>query len=343
MGFNRKIALRNYYVNLITRPHKKESFIWWVLKGLSFIYGIIVELRNFLYDKNILLEKVIFNKVIIGIGNISWGGTGKTPLAILLFQELEKKNVKVAVITKGYAQDEFLLLKETIHSVFDVKDRENFLKKNKDFDVYILDDSFQYRKIKKNVEILLINNFQRENHLIPAGYLREPFKNIRRADLILVTHYLGNQEDKREWIEKVKKFNQEAKIFFSFYKIKKFTSLDKKSIPKNYFLTRNIGALSGIGFPQGFMKIIEDEGIKIKEKVILTDHEYVDRERLENIESIFNRVGVEDILITHKDFYHIDFSEKRLNYFIVEVEMAIDNKEEFLKYVYDKIDKNSFK
>ena len=182
-----------------------------LLYPLALIYGVITGIKNFLYDAAIL-PSVEFRQPVICVGNITVGGTGKTPHTEYL-AGLLKENFRVAVLSRGYKRksrgfrivtpastvaesgDEPLQISRKYPDVLVAVDRNRvngvrrIMETKPDTEVIILDDAFQHRRITPGFSILL-SDFNRpiiSDHLLPYGNLRESLSNIRRADVILVT------------------------------------------------------------------------------------------------------------------------------------------------------------
>lgn len=180
---------------------------------LSFFYGLIVELRNFLFDSGILSSQK-FRIPIISVGNITVGGTGKTPHTELLLQTLSEE-VKVAMLSRGYKRETkgFYLANEQSNSQ-NIGDEpyqmflkfpkvkiavdnnrchgiETLLKKEfgPDLNAIILDDAYQHRYVSPGINILLIdyNRPITKDKMLPYGNLREPAHNKDRANIVIVT------------------------------------------------------------------------------------------------------------------------------------------------------------
>jgi tetraacyldisaccharide 4'-kinase len=189
---------RNYLLKVLLLP-------------VSFIYGIVVFIRNTLFDAG-LLPSERFPFPVISIGNITAGGTGKTPHVEYLVSIL-KDEFKVAVLSRGYKRkssgfriagmyskvsevgDEPLQIKkkfpgaEVAVSAARVKGIRRLLNHNDKIQAVILDDAFQHRWVKPGISILLIDYHRPVNrdNLLPAGYLREPVSSIKRASIVVIT------------------------------------------------------------------------------------------------------------------------------------------------------------
>jgi tetraacyldisaccharide 4'-kinase len=182
-----------------------------LLYPLSLLYGAVTWFRNFLYDSGILKSQE-FDVPVICVGNITVGGTGKTPHCEYI-TDLLKEEFNVAVLSRGYKRESsgFLIVKPEMHpsdtgdeplqicrkfpDITVAVDRsrvngvKSILKERAETQVIILDDGFQHRKIKPGYTILL-SDFSRlmiHDHILPFGDLRESVSNMRRADIILIT------------------------------------------------------------------------------------------------------------------------------------------------------------
>jgi tetraacyldisaccharide 4'-kinase len=328
------LKLKRAYLTLIEKDKKTyfEQFVFLFLLIFSFIFKLIATLRNFLYNKN-LLKIYRIDKKIISIGGISWGGSGKTSMVIYLHKYLSSQ-FRVASITKGYATDEYSLIKAQVKDVFDAKNRVDLIKQlASDFDVFILDDGFQYRKLARDLDIVLIRreNLQDDLLLIPAGSFREPLRSLGRADIVIVTYC---KEDQLHQIKsKIVGINNNLRIFSANYEFKKILDRDKNEVSLDYFKGKRVGLLTAIGNPRGFLEKLSQVGIRFQKALVYPDHYQFWGPQLRDIEDDFLREDIKDIVITYKDFYHLNLKETRLNYFIFEVELKIDREEEFLEEV----------
>jgi tetraacyldisaccharide 4'-kinase len=182
-----------------------------ILFPFSWLYGMVIWIRNSLYD-NRVFKSTGFNIPLISVGNITVGGTGKTPHVEYLAGLLNGK-YSVATLSRGYRRktrdfriastdstvheigDEPLQIKKRFPEITVAVDRkrvngiEKLMKQNPPVEVILMDDAYQHRSVKPGFSVLLID-YSRPldaDHLLPAGMLREPAKNITRANIILVT------------------------------------------------------------------------------------------------------------------------------------------------------------
>ena len=181
------------------------------LLPLSWCYGLAVKLRNFLFETGALKSRS-FSVPVIAVGNITVGGTGKTPHVEYL-ADLLKDQFNVAVLSRGYKRkskgfiiaqrdtamrdigDEPYQMKQKFPSVTIAVDKnrchgiDTLMENDKDLDVILLDDAFQHRYVKPGINILLVDYHRLiiYDTLLPAGRLREPLQGKDRADIVIVT------------------------------------------------------------------------------------------------------------------------------------------------------------
>jgi tetraacyldisaccharide 4'-kinase len=270
------------------------------------------------------------DKPVISIGNITWGGNGKTPIVIALLKLLIKNNLNPVVLTRGYCRktrkpillyngasntnvldsgDEPLLIARSVphaNVIVGANRYKNALKfRNKlQPDIYILDDGFQHWNIYRNMDIVCLNAFKPFGNgcLIPSGPLREPPKSLKRAKIIIITNsdMITDVElsNLKQLIMTLCR-NEPIITYYGNIKYKQINlctdfdfNLLRSSNTKNY-------ALSGIGFPEGFYNSIKRSGIKLESSIRLRDHCYFNRNILNKI--IQPKVDNSYFIVTEKD------------------------------------------
>ncbi len=325
--------IKSAYVNFLEKEKKSflESFVFIFLYCLSLFYGFLVYCRNSLYDRGILRVSSI-DKKVISVGNVSWGGCGKTSLVSFIHETL-KPACRVASITKGYARDEFLFLKEKLGDVYDSKNRVALLKKlRNNYDVFILDDGFQYRKLNRDLDIVMMaaKEFKKRPYLLPADIFREPLKSIKRADMVVLNHW-REISDIDSFKRKLLKINSRLKVYLADYRLKRVLDKNRRAIDIDYFYGKDCAVLSGIGYPGGFISLVKDSGIKAEKVILYPDHHEFSALEITKIEDSLKKLGINDIIITYKDFYHLDLSKAAMNYFIMDAELKIEGEKDFVK------------
>lgn len=176
---------------------QKKSFIFWPIKFilflLSLIYGQWVKFAIFLYQKQLVKPKKI-DGVVISVGNITLGGTGKTPLVFYLAKKIENYGKKVAILTRGYGEDEKFMFQQGLAHIpilvgrDRVKNANLAITKNK-VDVLLLDDAMQQWGIYKDLEIVVIDSVNPfgNGYLLPRGISREPLSGLNRGHIFVIS------------------------------------------------------------------------------------------------------------------------------------------------------------
>ena len=234
---------------------KNKSFVSYFLLPFTLITLLIIFLRKK------LIKSIKFKISVICIGNIYLGGTGKTPFAIFLANNLLKIKKKPVIIRKFYKShsDEYNMIKKHFDQLITSNSRVEAIKRAEfsNFDTVILDDGFQDYSIKKKLNIICFNQNQLigNGFVLPAGPLRDSLNSLIQANIIII-----NGEKNFEFEKKILKINPYLDIFYSHY------------IPENIdkFKGKEILAIAGIGNPENFFQLIENNGLIIKKKIGLS-------------------------------------------------------------------------
>ena len=279
-------------------------------------YSFLLRCVYFLYRINILRSHKMRAKVI-SVGNITLGGTGKTPFVIALAENIKAMGKKPAVLSGGYGNDESHLLEERLQDlpVLTGKNRvknaeiaENRLGSN----CVILDDGFQHYRIKRDLDIILIDatcpfgNMK----LFPRGILREPLARLKDADIAILTKCdmgRGNIDYIRNIL---KRFNDKIEIAESFYQPVGFRKLFfEELMPVTCIKDKRIALLAGIANTRYFEWMAGSLGAEIAEKFYYTDHyQYKEKDavRLKRLKNITQEI---EIFVLRIDF-RISSNEK---------------------------------
>ena len=271
-----------------------------------------------------------FKIPIICVGNIYIGGTGKTPLSIILAKELAEKGRKPAILRKYYQDhiDEYNLIKKYFKDLIINENRltglEEIIKSS--FDIVILDDGLQDSRIKKDLKIVCFNHYQLIGNglVLPAGPLRESLSALKNANIVII-----NGQKNKIFENKILKINQNLEIFYSFYKP---TNLDQ-------FKSKKLLAIAGIGNPENFFKLMEQNNLEISEKIIFPDHYQLSKIELQ---SIINQAEDKNyqVVMTEKDYFKINhYKFSKINY--LKVSLEIENKQKLFNKINELYDKNN--
>jgi tetraacyldisaccharide 4'-kinase len=335
----------------------------WLFMPLMPLYGFATILRNWFFDIGIL-HSIDVGVPVISIGNITVGGTGKTPIVKNVAAILLESGKHVAIISRGYgrntkgtivvsngksiladassAGDEPLLLAEQLRNAIVIVDEDRVRgakKAIKEFgsDVIVLDDGFQYRYIKREKNIVLIDSYQSpfDTLLLPAGYRRELNSSFKRVDAVVVTKANGMDEAlpllEREELESiVNKFSssfQPTGIRHLFGGVKQSLEMLKK---------HTAIALCGIARPESFRHSLETCGVVVKESFNFSDHHKFTRDDIEQVVSVFNKTKTDFIITTEKDAVRLKQFEKILHKMpivMLTMDVVVHQNNEWKKYL----------
>ncbi|MBI4682252.1 MAG: tetraacyldisaccharide 4'-kinase [Nitrospirae bacterium] len=322
---------------------------------LSALYGLGLSCKKFYCrNPNRLPAKVI------SIGNLTLGGTGKTPAVIAVAQEAKKRGHNPCILTRGYkgkakdiafvsrgegpllnpleAGDEAYLMAETLKRVTIIKGKDRFRAGIAAFDnaqfaivnlqappLFILDDGFQHWKLHRDVDVLLIdatNPFGNEK-LFPEGRLREPLRAMKRAHIIVITKAdMAIQGAITAITRRIKQYNSDAPIFTASHKPAGLISASGEAAELNTLRNKQIYAFSGIANPAYFQSTLRSSGARIVEFMNFRDHHIYSRKDMDKIKS--EALGLE-IVTTEKDLVKLKELDIPDNLSALTIEFSIEN------------------
>lgn len=315
---------------------------------LSLIYGLVVKLVSFIYG----IKPYRLDCKVISVGNITLGGTGKTPFVEMLTKYLSEEGHKVAVLIRGYKRkianynfeipsylnmgDEAYLLSKNLTKIPVLVGRDRIknakiAKEKFDIDTIILDDGFQHWKLFRDLDIVLVDakNPFGNGYLIPRGILREPLSSLRRTEIVVLTK-TDSKEDVSLILEKIRKISPQAKIFKAEYQPQEFIDISKNRYPLSFIKGKEICFVCGIADPDSFESTLNDLGVKVILKFVFFDHyEYKETDIKKIIDSCIKN-NVKIIVTTEKDYVRLEgFSERLRSYlFVLRSQMKITEDEE---------------
>ena len=328
-----------------------------ILFPFAILYDFVTRIRNFFFDAGIF-SQTSFKTPVIVVGNLSVGGTGKTPQIEYLIRLL-KSNYKTAVLSRGYKRNTngFVLLNEN-HLAADVGDEPlQYFKKFKSIDiavdadrvggigrliahnapeVILLDDAFQHRKVKGSFYLLLtkFNDLFIDDYLLPTGGLRESKYGAKRADVILVTKCPRDIaiEDLNIIRQKLFKFNK--KIFFTSIsyanKIKGAAEIFTLEL-KNF----EVLLITGIANPTPLTAYLKSLNVNFKHLKYADHHHFLDKEIRDIKEKFEAMQSSKLILTTEKDYVRLLHKIDDLYYLPIETTFLNNEKEAFNKVIND--------
>ena len=362
--------IRTFFEQKIYSSLSEESFfkrfLLFPLYLIALFYQLLIQLRHTFYKTGVLKSYSLPCRVI-SVGNITMGGTGKTPTVIYLAQLFKEKGMKTTVLSRGYkgksaekvavvsngerillnaqdAGDEPFLLAKALPGVPVIIGSNRVLSgqyaiEHFSPEILLLDDGFQHLKLKREVDILLIDLHYGfgNGHLLPRGILREPLNHLNRAHLFLLTKRTDSHDDKAI-VEKIKSYNPDAQIFFAGYEIKCITTLkEEKEIDHSKLNGKKVLALSGIANPNYFSYLLGQHGMCVTEERRMSDHYCYTPHDASTLSEYLNRIDF--IVTTAKDSVKMDKEVfKKLPILVLEIVLKIPDEEGFKKALFKFID-----
>ena len=335
-----------------------------VLKGLSYLFLTVVSIRYFLYRTG-LLRRYPLGTQVISIGNVTAGGTGKTPVTEIFARTLAAEGRKVAILSRGYRRkeapwwqrlftqviekplvvsdgrrvlldsatggDEPYMLASNLPGVAVVVDRNRvkagrYAVNRLGCDTLILDDGFQYQKLKHSIEVVLVdstNPFGNGN-MLPRGILREPVRNLKRADIIFLTKCRGDVSAVKE---EIRRYNTTAEIVECNHTPKVMKDVwSREEFPLDWLRDKTVCTLSGIASPKGFENSLRHLGAKV-----VWCERYADHHRYDASEVLYalNRtadMGADALVTTEKDavrFPRLETAPVKCLYLRIAIEILV--------------------
>ena len=365
-------ALEHFVVECMNEKKFTHSAIF--MRGFLFFisrfYRHIVQFRHWLYDKGIIRRHPL-GCLVVSIGNLTCGGTGKTPVVEVFARNLSKKGRKVAILSRGYksrdrsfwekikaqgnskknevpprivsdginlllnsdmAGDEPYMLASNLKDVLVFVDKDRvksgrYAISEYEVDTLILDDGFQYLDLKPHINIVLVDStlpFD-NHHTLPRGLLREPIKNIRRANYVFLTKSNGGNH-----LRHLKRFiehhNRHAEIIECCHKPQYLENVFKKDerLPLNTLKGKKIATVCGIASPGGFEDFLSDWGAEIVYKERFADHHTYTLQEMIDFVNNTKAAGAVWILTTEKDAVRMPrMSRRDVPFYFLRIEIDI--------------------
>ena len=365
---NRIERLESYLVKLIQEKGADQNqpfgirFLLGVLAVFSCVFAWVVSLRYLLYRLG-LLRRYPLGIQVISIGNVTAGGTGKTPVTEIFARTLAAEGRKVAILSRGYRRkeapwwqrvftqvilkplvvsdgkhvlldsavggDEPYMLASNLPGVAVVVDRDRvkagrYAIKRLGCDTLILDDGFQYQKLKHSIEVVLVDSTNPfgNGRMLPRGILREPARHLKRADIIFLTKCRG---DSSQVIEEIRQYNRTAEIVECNHAPRVLKDVwSREEFPLEWLRGKTLCTLSGIASPKGFENSLRHLGSKV-----VWCERYADHHRYAPSEILYalNRtadMGADALVTTEKDavrFPRFETSPVRCLYLRISIEI----------------------
>lgn len=291
------------------------------MNPLTGLYGAATALRNTLFDRGVLSSRRL-QRPVVSVGNLSVGGSGKTPFVIALGELLKARGIRFDVLTRGYGRKtRGVLVVETGGSATDFGDEPLLIARRLGVPVivgesrydagqvaeqkfqpqlHILDDGFQHRSLARDFDIVLMTERDFDDRLLPLGRLREPLSSLRRADVIALPQDFTVPETA------IKSLALQEKPI---WRMKREVSVTDAPIAPVVFC--------GIARPQQFFAQVRAAGIMPAVEVRFRDHHAYDKRDLDRLRALRSRLGASGFLTTDKDAVNLGTLQEELKPLVV--------------------------
>ena len=345
--------------NIASRVLRNEGNSWCLfpLFSASILYSGIIRLRNLFYQTGLFKVRKLGCRVI-SVGNITVGGTGKTPMVIMLANLLKEKGYRPAILSRGYrgkkkrrvnvvsdgkyilsgpdeAGDEPVLIAKFVKNIPVITGKDRYLTgkyaiKHFGADVLILDDAFQHRSLFRDIDIVLLDNQKPfgNGFVIPRGELREPASALRRADIIVLTG-TGETVISGKWSGARGEWSG-THIFEACRKPRALLKGEAgDTYPLEHLHGKKILAFAGIAGPDSFKKTIAFAGGEVIAFISFPDHHVYTQDDVIKIQKAALQSSAQIILTTEKDGIKlIDFPDFLRDIYLLRIEMEISPSQE---------------
>ena len=299
-----------------------------ITRVMSWGYGLGIGHVNRKFDRGVGVTKL--DVPVISIGNLSAGGTGKTPMVHWVANELIKAGKHPAIAMRGYKaapgemgdeEREHRLALPGIPVVAQpdrIAGLEKLFASDEQVDCVILDDGFQHRKIGRDVDIVLIDASSPPygDALLPRGFLRDPASSLKRADAIVITHReMVNDEQLADLVGWIKREVSDCPVAVTSHRweaVAVYTNSPKSQgwavehADCEHFKGKKIVGMCAIGNPAGFFGQIQAQGWELVEEVELPDHHDLDDDEVGWLCDLANRPRVDALCMTRKDWVKVN-------------------------------------
>ncbi len=320
----------------------------------SLLYGIGLACKR--YSQTRLKDPERLPSKVISIGNLTLGGTGKTPAVIALAQEAKRRGLMPCILTRGYrgrakgpcfvskgdkplmdarqAGDEAFLMADLLRGIPVVKGKERYkagllatesLQVPSSSLIFILDDGFQHWRLHRDIDILLIdatNPFGNES-LFPEGIMREPLSAMKRAHFIIITRAdMVEPGAIREITGKIRQYNLESPVFTASHRATGLTDISGIARGLDYLCGKRIYAFSGIANPAYFQATLALNGAQVVKFRKFRDHHIYTQKEMDNI---IKDAGGLDIVTTEKDLVKLKGLKVPGTLYALKIEFSIED------------------
>ncbi len=339
-GLKHGAAIIQYIFHIAHAPKRPwyAFILLGLLRGLSYIYGFGARVNLWMYEAGILSRRKL-DCCVISIGNITVGGTGKTPTAQRVAMMIKDMGYRVVILNRGYrshwdkplgvvsdgkkifmtsyeAGDEAYLMAKMMPGIPVVigKNRDvtgSYAVDNLHAEVIIMDDGYQHWQLNRDLDIVLVDtlNLFGNGNLLPRGILREPLNHLNRADMFLFTKSDQSSQLTRDILtENIRQYNTEAPIVESIHHAREFVEIadwykgiQQNPIPLEELKSKKVMVFSAIGNPSSFEQNVSGCGLEILEAIRYPDHHDYGMLEMQYIGERAAELNADALITTGKD------------------------------------------
>lgn len=301
----------------------KRSSGWLrLLWPLSVLYSSIARTKAWSYERGIFRKRKLPGTVI-SVGNLTVGGTGKTPMVLAIAEHLAEEGMHVAILTRGYRgktevgssgvpqSDEVALLRERLEGKVQLgvgadRYKSGIVLAKHGIDWFLLDDGFQHLKLSRDADVVLVDATDPfgGGRVLPAGRLREPLGALRRAEIVVITRSVQAPSPA---IEAIIRRHTSSPIFYASTRLESVLRIPRfdVALPREDWQKARFMAFCGIGNPSAFFEDLRNWGFQVVQQRSFADHhEYTAREATE-LELAASNCGADALLCTEKDVWNL--------------------------------------
>lgn len=328
-----------------------------LLAPLSWIFSLGVLIRRALYHVGFFKSRSV-DRPVLCVGNLTTGGTGKTPWVALITEKLSSNYPETVILSRGYSGDfsgvmtvnqdtdprtcgdePLWLFKKTKRPVYISRQRLAAAEKAKterNVDLFVLDDGFQHWALKRDFDFILLDASVKKTHyrMLPWGRLREPFSALKRAQAVVFNkcNYASPQVI-QELEKEVKRYVDDSRIFYADFEFHRWSLLWENTSGTS--LHGPIALTCGVGNPDAFIKTVQDLGLEIGREFLYPDHHFWKPEDVEKITYQMRQRDLKNLVMTEKDAiklvrYQKHFKELGLQMWVCEMQVKLHKKSEHL-------------
>lgn len=287
------------------------------LLAASLPYGLAIRLRNRLFDRGWTATRRAAVPVV-SVGNLTLGGTGKTPCVEYIARFYRERKRRVAILSRGYGarnepNDEALVLQENLPDVPHLQGADRAASADRavaqwDSEVLLLDDGFQHRRLARDLDVVLIDATQPWGYgrLFPRGLLREPRSGLRRAGVVMLTRCDQVTEQLRTGLRReIGRRAPGTPVVETTHRPLAWIDCDGRSQSPATWQGRPVAAFCGIGNPEAFRHTVARLGAQLAAFRTFSDHHRYTPAVVESLQSWVEGLAVEAVLTTQKDLVKI--------------------------------------